>query len=175
MEQRFAWAVGVGLMAGGLMSACAAGSETDSGGLASMSVTPPMERIDAGSSLTPPAANNSPMTDTSSSPALAPSGPNTDGSSTTPPAVVPPPSGDEVVPPDALPCAVDEWFYPSGYMGDGELGAIEDADVCALDRPADALGTCHRFTWTPPATSMGWAGVYWQHQPNPCSLRVGSM
>ena len=68
---------------------------------------------------------------------------------------------DEVVPPSGLPFAVDDYFYPSGYMGDGQNMLVTDEELCGAQRPADAMGTCHRFTWTP--GTEGWAGVYWQH------------
>lgn len=57
-----------------------------------------------------------------------------------------------------LPLTVDDWFGPSGYMGDGEDGLIEDT-TCETRAP-DALGNCHRFVWTP--GEKAWAGVYWQ-------------
>ena len=58
-----------------------------------------------------------------------------------------------------LPLAVDDWFGPSGYMGDGESGLI-DAGECSM-RSAGALGRCHRFRWT--RGEKGWAGVFWQY------------
>jgi hypothetical protein len=68
----------------------------------------------------------------------------------------PPPSG-----PSTLPFAVDDWFGPSGYMGDGESpGGVKDATVCANPRPDAWIGNCHQFTWTP-GTKM-WGGVFWQ-------------
>ena len=67
-----------------------------------------------------------------------------------------PQGGVEVTP--ELPLYVDEWFGPSGYMGDGEDGLIESTP-CPL-RPSMGLGTCHRFAWTP--GEKGWAGVFWQ-------------
>jgi hypothetical protein len=64
--------------------------------------------------------------------------------------------------PTMLPFAVDDWYAPSGYMGDGESpGGVTDKPVCASPRPAGWLGHCHRFTWTPGAKK--WAGVYWQY------------
>jgi len=57
-----------------------------------------------------------------------------------------------------LPLFVDEWFGPSGYMGDGEDGLVESSPCPA--RPSTGQGTCHRFTWTP--GDQGWAGVFWQ-------------
>lgn len=64
--------------------------------------------------------------------------------------------------PSVLPFAVDDWYGPSGYMGDGEVpGSIADAQTCLSDRPAGWMGNCHRYTWTP--ADRGWAGVYWQY------------
>jgi hypothetical protein len=64
--------------------------------------------------------------------------------------------------PTALPFAVDDWYGPSGYMGDGEhAGAITDAQTCMPSRPSTWMGNCHRYTWTPSGTA--WAGVYWQY------------
>jgi hypothetical protein len=64
--------------------------------------------------------------------------------------------------PSALPFAVDDWYGPSGYMGDGEHpGAIKDAQMCLPSRPSTWVGNCHRYTWTPSGTA--WAGAYWQY------------
>ncbi len=64
--------------------------------------------------------------------------------------------------PTVLPFAVDDWYGPSGYMGDGENpGAIDDAQTCIDPRPSTWVGHCHAYTWTP--TSEAWAGVYWQY------------
>ena len=70
--------------------------------------------------------------------------------------------GSDPTGPTVLPFAVDDWYGPSGYMGDGESpGAISDAMTCRDDRPASWVGNCHLYTWTP-GTQM-WAGVYWQY------------
>jgi hypothetical protein len=79
--------------------------------------------------------------------------------------VEPPPGTPDAGPPasgpSALPFAVDDWFGPSGYMGDGESpGGIKDAAVCASPRPDSWVGHCHQFTWTP--GNLMWAGVFWQ-------------
>jgi hypothetical protein len=64
--------------------------------------------------------------------------------------------------PSVLPFAVDDWYGPSGYMGDGENpGAISDAQQCLPSRPSTWIGNCHRYTWKPSGTK--WAGVYWQY------------
>jgi len=61
----------------------------------------------------------------------------------------------------ALPFAVDDWFAPSGYMGDGSVtNGITDTPDCS-SRGGDGRGVCHHFVWDP--SGMGWAGVYWQY------------
>ena len=58
-----------------------------------------------------------------------------------------------------LPMRVDDWFGPSGYMGDGESGLISSAEC---NNPSTLLGgRCHTFTWVP--GDKGWAGVFWQY------------
>ncbi len=59
-----------------------------------------------------------------------------------------------------VPFAVDDYFIPSGYMGDGEVGGIERVEACVQPRPGEGRGLCHNFTWTP--GGQGWAGVFWQ-------------
>ena len=68
-------------------------------------------------------------------------------------------SEDAGLPMAALPLTVDDWFYPSGYMGDGEAGGI--AQQPCVSRAESAVGSCHGFVWTP--GEQGWAGVFWQH------------
>ena len=76
--------------------------------------------------------------------------------------------------PSALPFAVDDWYGPSGYMGDGEhSGAIKDAQMCLPSRPSAWVGKCHRYTWTPSGTA--WAGVYWQYPDGNWGDRPGLM
>jgi hypothetical protein len=68
--------------------------------------------------------------------------------------------------PTKLPFPVDDWFAPSGYMGDGASpGAIKDNPVCLNPRPSDWVGHCHQFVWTPATgtSAAGWAGVFWQY------------
>ena len=74
--------------------------------------------------------------------------------------------------PTVLPFAVDDWYGPSGYMGDGESpGAIADAQTCRDDRPTTWMGNCHRYTWTP--GTQGWGGVYWQYPDGNWGSQVG--
>lgn len=76
--------------------------------------------------------------------------------------------------PSTLPFAVDDWYGPSGYMGDGEHpGAIEDAQTCIPSRPSAWMGNCHHYTWTPSGTA--WAGVYWQYPDGNWGDRPGLM
>jgi hypothetical protein len=73
----------------------------------------------------------------------------------------------EDVPPAAiaLPFAVDAYFVPTGYMGDGvRPGAIVvETSGCKLPRPTAARGNCYKITYRPqpPTTPPAWAGVYW--------------
>jgi hypothetical protein len=61
-----------------------------------------------------------------------------------------------------LPLAVDAFYAPSGYMGDGLIaGAISDVSACTVPRQGEGKGRCHKFVWTPGA--MGWAGIFWQY------------
>ncbi|MEO1269272.1 MAG: hypothetical protein AAFX99_14305 [Myxococcota bacterium] len=68
------------------------------------------------------------------------------------------PDSDMVV--VTLPFAVDDYYGPSGYMGDGEVPGGLGEEACAV-RPDGAVGACHQFTWNP--GELGWAGVYWQY------------
>jgi hypothetical protein len=69
------------------------------------------------------------------------------------------------------PLDVLQRFYPSGAMGDGELGTkymqIQDA---WREKPHTAP-TCVKVTYTPgPA---GWCGLYWQNKPNNWGAKPG--
>ena len=83
-----------------------------------------------------------------------------------PPAGAPPaprPDG----PPTEFPITVDDFWSPTGYMGDGEVGGI--APTSCMRRAENAAGACHRFDWTPVSEDeggKGWAGVYWQYPPD---------
>jgi len=70
-----------------------------------------------------------------------------------------PGGGSEV--PEALPFAVDDYFAPSGFMGDGATaGNLEETDGCPM-RAGEQAGRCHRVAYT--TSSQGWAGIYWQY------------
>ncbi len=63
--------------------------------------------------------------------------------------------------PAPIPFAVDSYYVPSGYMGDGETpGALVD-DASCPKRAGEKKGLCHHVTWKPGA--KGWAGIYWQY------------
>ena len=65
--------------------------------------------------------------------------------------------------PTTLPFAVDDYYAPSGFMGDGAIpGGITVADdACAGERAGEGSGVCRSFTWT--RGSNGWGGVFWQY------------
>jgi hypothetical protein len=72
-----------------------------------------------------------------------------------------PSSGTGTGGPAPIPFAVDDYYAPSGFMGDGELpGALVDAPSCP-SRAGEKRGLCHRITWKPGA--KGWSGIYWQY------------
>jgi hypothetical protein len=59
-----------------------------------------------------------------------------------------------------VPCCVDNNFYPSGYMGDGEEG---EKRIQLNDQWKENCHTtpCVRVSYEP--GPKGWAGVYWQY------------
>jgi hypothetical protein len=76
--------------------------------------------------------------------------------------------GDTVDPdPNAkitLPMVVDDFYYASGYAGDGAMaGHVTEVQSCP-ERGGEKRGACHAYTWTP--TDNGWATVFWQFPPN---------
>ena len=75
----------------------------------------------------------------------------------------PPPAIKPSGTPESLPVSVDDYWSPSGYMGDGEVGGI--LTTCP-QRPESAVGVCHGFNWMPVDDGPGWAGVYWQYPEN---------
>ena len=61
------------------------------------------------------------------------------------------------------PFAVDEYFDPTGWMGEGSRGALVvkiDVAFTRKRRPGDDDGKCLRISWEP--RSASWAGLYWQ-------------
>jgi hypothetical protein len=70
----------------------------------------------------------------------------------------------------ALPFAVDSYFRPTGYMGDGVTpGPVTvQAGGCKLPRPQGAKGNCYKITYKPqpPEAGPAWGGVYWQYPDN---------
>ena len=67
--------------------------------------------------------------------------------------------GSEPDPQLTFPITLDDHFFPSGFMGDGEVEGIS-ADLSCPERAEDATGECHHFVYTP--AELGWAGVWWQ-------------
>jgi hypothetical protein len=78
-------------------------------------------------------------------------------------------------PRQSLPFALDDYFVPSGVMGDGAMtpGTLTmtpsgpgDSQTCNGARAHDsARGQCHIFTYQE-FGDQGWTGVYWQHPAN---------
>jgi len=66
----------------------------------------------------------------------------------------------------ALPFAVDEAFFTSGYMGDGERQLITEHACPAGPRGGEGRGRCHEFIYKTGPASMGWGGLYWQYPAN---------
>lgn len=81
--------------------------------------------------------------------------------------VAAPDADDDVVvplePPTTLPFTVDDYYVPSGFMGDGESpGGVTVVDnACDGARAGEGMGVCREFTWN--RGTVGWAGVYWQY------------
>ena len=77
-----------------------------------------------------------------------------------------PDSGEDGSVVETLPFVLDTGFVATGYMGDGENGAVVGATSCPM-RAGEARGLCHQFTYTRPTPAgSGWAGVYWQSPAN---------
>jgi hypothetical protein len=55
-------------------------------------------------------------------------------------------------------------FIPSGWMGDGEQGTIYIKFFKKYTQEYHSKPDCVKITYTPGPT--GWAGIYWQNQPN---------
>ena len=75
-----------------------------------------------------------------------------------------PPPGNTAV---SLPFTVSDYFFPSGFMGDGQTSptaVVVSSTACQRPRPTGAVGDCYRVTFTP--GDLGWAGVYWQYPEN---------
>lgn len=64
--------------------------------------------------------------------------------------------------PASLPFAVDDYFAPSGYMGDGETpGNLTATTTCPM-RAGEMAGDCHTLDYSN-AGGAGFAGIYWQY------------
>src|SRR3954469_23688108 len=58
-----------------------------------------------------------------------------------------PPAGNTA---QSLPLTVSDYFFPSGFMGDGETSStavVVNSSPCKLPRPAGAVGDCYRVTF----------------------------
>ncbi len=64
----------------------------------------------------------------------------------------------EITAPTAIPFAVDDHYFASGWMGG--LETLAAPDECPR-RAGSESGICHQFTWSPGASAL-WVGVYWQ-------------
>ena len=70
---------------------------------------------------------------------------------------------DTSTPAVTLPFALDDYFIPSGYMGND--AGIDASGTCPT-RAGDEGGVCHAFTFTPGASDPVWGGVFWQYPEN---------
>lgn len=64
----------------------------------------------------------------------------------------------------SAPFIVPVYFYPSGWMGDGEHGKRYinlDTAFRGRPRPDDNDGVCNKISYQPGPT--GWAGIFWQY------------
>ena len=69
----------------------------------------------------------------------------------------------EMAPNIEFPIHVDDFFSPSGFMGEGEVMNIS-ADFACPDGLTVENQVCHHFTYTP--GDVGWGGVWWQAPSN---------
>jgi len=64
--------------------------------------------------------------------------------------------------PSSLPFAVDDYYAPSGFMGDGEMpGNLSASTTCPV-RAGEQAGDCHTLDYGN-AAGAGFAGIYWQY------------
>jgi len=77
----------------------------------------------------------------------------------------------------ALPFAVDSYFRPTGYMGDGITPGpvVVQTSGCKMPRPVGAKGNCYKITYKPqtPETGPAWSGLYWQYPDNNWGAKPG--
>lgn len=58
------------------------------------------------------------------------------------------------------------YFYPSGWMGDGEKGTKHiqlKTGFHECNRSGDTDGICIQIRYQPDPNGKGWAGIYWQY------------
>jgi hypothetical protein len=59
---------------------------------------------------------------------------------------------------------IENAFYPTGYMGDGEYGQEYVKFNGAYDKDPNTAPTCIQISYT--FGPKGWAGIYWQNKPD---------
>ena len=67
------------------------------------------------------------------------------------------------------------YFYPSGWMGDGELGTNHiqlNTSFRESPRPGDTDSSCIKISYQP--GPKGWAGIYWQYPDSNWGDQPGS-
>ncbi len=70
----------------------------------------------------------------------------------------------EPIPTLRAPFDMTLYFYPSGWMGDGELGTRHvqlNTGFCECQRTGDTDGICIKISYQP--GPRGWAAIYWQY------------
>ncbi len=77
----------------------------------------------------------------------------------------------------ALPFAIDSYFRPTGYMGDGITPGpvVVQTTGCKTPRPPGAKGNCYKVTYKPqpPEAAYAWGGLYWQYPDNNWGAAAG--
>ena len=76
------------------------------------------------------------------------------------------------------PFLVASYFYPSGWMGDGESSEGKkfiqvNTDFTDCNRPDNADGLCIQIKYRPNPEGRGFAGIYWQYPDKNWGGQVG--
>ncbi len=58
-----------------------------------------------------------------------------------------------------------KYFTPSGLMGDAEASP-ESVELDEWYRDENAMDFCIQVSYNPPTNGRGWAGIYWQNEPD---------
>lgn len=61
--------------------------------------------------------------------------------------------------------SIEDTFYSSGWMGDGEDNP-ESIQLSEGYRDDPKFPVCTKVFYAPPSNGKGWAGIYWQNQPD---------